>query len=100
MAPRATRSNVSGIGSSARWSAIPQREPHADDRVQGGLSSKQSAVTMSVIHEGRCLCGDVCYKTLAEPLRVTICHCRFCQKFTGSAYLLEPIFRKQDVVFE
>jgi hypothetical protein len=46
------------------------------------------------------LCGEVGYKTLAEPLRVTICHCRFCQRFTGSAYLVEPIFRKEDVVFE
>ena len=45
------------------------------------------------------MCGDVRYKTLADPLRVTICHCKFCQRFTGTAYLVEPIFRKQDVVF-
>jgi hypothetical protein len=54
---------------------------------------------MSMAHEGGCLCGDIRYKTLADPLRVTICHCRFCQRFTGSSYLVEPIFRKQDVVF-
>jgi hypothetical protein len=46
------------------------------------------------------LCGDVRYKTLAKPLRVTVCHCRFCQRFTGSSYLVEPIFRRQDVVFD
>src|SRR5215813_12481221 len=55
---------------------------------------------MSTMHPGRCLCGDVSYKALADPLRVTICHCRFCQRFTGSAYLVEPIFRKTEVVFE
>jgi hypothetical protein len=55
---------------------------------------------MSIVHAGRCLCGDVRYKALAEPVRVTICHCRFCQRFTGSSYLVEPIFRKQDAVFE
>jgi hypothetical protein len=55
---------------------------------------------MSVVHEGGCLCGDVRYKTVAEPIRITICHCSFCQKLTGSAYLVEPIFRKQDVVFK
>jgi hypothetical protein len=55
---------------------------------------------MPIVHQGRCLCGDVRYKTFAEPLRVTICHCRFCQRLTGSAYLVEPIFRKADVVFE
>jgi hypothetical protein len=54
---------------------------------------------MPNIHEGGCLCGDVRYKTMAEPVRVTICHCRFCQRFTGSAYLVEPIFRREDVVF-
>jgi hypothetical protein len=31
---------------------------------------------------------------------VTICHCTFCQRLTGSAYLVEPIFRKEDVLFQ
>jgi hypothetical protein len=50
-------------------------------------------------HEGGCLCGDVRYGTVGEPLRVTICHCTFCQRLTGSAFLVEAIFRKEDVVF-
>jgi hypothetical protein len=54
---------------------------------------------MSIVHEGGCLCGDVRYKTTAEPVRVTICHCAFCQRLTGSAFLVEPIFRREDVVF-
>lgn len=53
----------------------------------------------SAVHEGGCLCGDIRYKTIAEPLRVTICHCTFCQRSTGSAFLVEPIFRKHDVLF-
>jgi len=52
---------------------------------------------MEVVHEGGCLCGAVRYRTTAPPLRVTICHCTFCQRFTGSAYLVEPIFRRADV---
>ncbi|WP_442893976.1 GFA family protein [Bradyrhizobium sp. AZCC 1620] len=32
-------------------------------------------------------------------MRVTICHCTFCQRLTGSAYLVEPIFRREDVIF-
>jgi hypothetical protein len=43
-------------------------------------------------HEGGCLCGAIRYAVSAPPLRVTFCHCRFCQKATGSAYLVEPIF--------
>ena len=50
-------------------------------------------------HEGGCLCGDTRYKTVTEPVRLTICHCSFCQRMTGSAYLVEPIFRKGDVEF-
>lgn len=49
------------------------------------------------VHEGGCLCGAVRYETSGDPVRVTICHCRFCQRATGSAYMVEPIFRTQDL---
>lgn len=47
-------------------------------------------------HEGGCLCGEVRYVVHAAPRRVTMCHCRFCQRATGSAYMVEPIFAKSD----
>lgn len=46
--------------------------------------------------EGGCLCGGVRYAALAPPSAVTVCHCRFCQRATGSAYMVEPIFEKPD----
>lgn len=52
-----------------------------------------------VRHEGGCLCGTVRYAVTAEPVRVTICHCTFCQRATGSAYLVEPIFAAEHVTF-
>lgn len=48
--------------------------------------------------EGGCLCGAVRYAVLAPPERVTVCHCRFCQRATGAAYMVEPIFRLSDLV--
>ncbi len=48
-------------------------------------------------HEGGCLCGAVRYAVKSDPTRVTICHCRFCQRATGSGYLVEPIFGKTDL---
>jgi hypothetical protein len=33
---------------------------------------------------------------MADPINVTTCHCKFCQRATGSAYMVEPIFRFAD----
>jgi hypothetical protein len=30
-------------------------------------------------------------------MRVTICHCKFCQRATGGAYMVEPVFRQADL---
>jgi hypothetical protein len=48
------------------------------------------------INQGGCLCGAVRYATRAEPVRVTYCHCKFCQRATGAAYMVEPVFLKAD----
>lgn len=36
---------------------------------------------------GGCLCGAVRYEISAEPVRRVNCHCRSCQRWSGSAYL-------------
>jgi hypothetical protein len=35
---------------------------------------------------GGCLCGAVRYTADADPTTATVCHCKDCQKFTGSAF--------------
>lgn len=47
--------------------------------------------------QGGCLCGTLRYRVSEEPVRVTYCHCTFCQRFTGSAFLVEPVFRRTAV---
>ena len=43
-------------------------------------------------HEGGCLCGTVRYKTEGDPKYVGICHCRYCQLRTGSAFGISVYF--------
>ena len=47
-------------------------------------------------HQGGCLCGAIKYEVTAAPLYVTYCHCKYCQRATGSAYAVEPIFQRSD----
>ena len=46
------------------------------------------------MHEGGCLCGGISYCVSGEPNHVILCHCRFCQRATGGAYMVETLFDK------
>ena len=35
---------------------------------------------------GRCHCGAIAYEARVDPGRVVVCHCRDCQRLSGSAY--------------
>jgi|SRR5688572_16307252 len=48
-------------------------------------------------HEGGCLCGAVRYAATGAPLRVSVCHCTYCQRRTGSAFAIVMAFPKDDV---
>jgi len=49
--------------------------------------------------EGGCLCGALRYSVATEPLRVTVCYCRFCQRATGGQGMVEPIFERAALAF-
>lgn len=47
-------------------------------------------MTAEDIHDpartGGCLCGEVRYQFTGDPLMVAVCHCRHCQKQSGTAF--------------
>ena len=54
---------------------------------------------MSSSHKGGCLCGAVRYETVGNPVRVSLCHCRYCQLRTGTAFGIGVYFNSEQVTF-
>jgi hypothetical protein len=52
---------------------------------------------MMTEHAGGCVCGSVRFKATGEPLRVTVCHCTWCQRRTGTAFGVEVVFNGEQV---
>lgn len=44
--------------------------------------------------QGRCACGAVTIRLEAEPIIVHGCHCRFCQRMTGSAFAINIMIER------
>lgn len=47
--------------------------------------------------EGGCTCGHVRYKVLSAPMIVHCCHCRWCQRQTGTAFALNALIEADRV---
>lgn len=49
------------------------------------------------MYEASCNCGQLHLTTEVEPMRVSVCHCRACQRRTGSAFGVQVRFDERDV---
>jgi len=54
---------------------------------------------MNSIRTGGCLCGSVRFEARGEPFRTLVCHCRFCQRMTGTTSYAESMYPIDDVSF-
>jgi hypothetical protein len=50
--------------------------------------------------EGGCLCSAARYVAHGQPLRVNACHCTFCQKVSGAAFLVICVYAQGSVRFD
>jgi hypothetical protein len=53
--------------------------------------------TVEPVFEGRCTCGYLQYRLRAKPMFVHCCHCRWCQRETGSAFAVNAIVERERV---
>jgi hypothetical protein len=51
----------------------------------------------SDFYDGGCTCRQVRYRMLSKPLFVHCCHCRWCQRETGSAFVLNAMIEADRV---
>lgn len=47
--------------------------------------------------DGGCVCGAVRYRMTSKPLFVHCCHCTWCQRETGSAFVLNALIEAERV---
>jgi hypothetical protein len=52
----------------------------------------------SDVMEGGCTCREVRYRLLSRPLFVHCCHCRWCQRETGTAFALNAMIEADRVI--
>ncbi len=52
---------------------------------------------MPSTYSGQCLCGKINYSTDAEPLFAGNCHCKDCQRSSGSAFIPAMLFPENRV---
>jgi hypothetical protein len=48
--------------------------------------------------EGGCACGAVRYRLISPPMFVPCCHCRDCQRQTGSAFVINALIETGRIV--
>jgi hypothetical protein len=53
--------------------------------------------TVEHLYEGGCTCRHVRYRMMSSPLFVHCCHCRWCQRETGSAFALNAMIESDRV---
>lgn len=52
---------------------------------------------MSDLYDGQCFCGAVRYRLHGRPMFIHCCHCRDCQKQTGSAFAINGLIEDERI---
>jgi hypothetical protein len=47
--------------------------------------------------EGGCTCGMIRYRLGRAPITINVCHCRFCQRLSGSAFAINAMIEADGI---
>ena len=64
----------------------------SDPSVDEASPASGDATLAPMLHEGGCVCGLLRYTVCGNPTRITVCHCTWCQRRTGSAFGVAVVF--------
>lgn len=48
-----------------------------------------------ILTTGKCLCGEVTYTLTGQPVRMIQCHCKDCQRATGTGHINNAFFKTE-----
>ncbi|UUX50850.1 GFA family protein [Nisaea acidiphila] len=60
-------------------------------RVPDPITERTNMPDVTLLLEGGCTCGSVRYRLETAPLFVNCCHCSWCQRETGSAFVINAL---------
>src|SRR4029077_18440212 len=60
-------------------------------------SEKRPPMSDEPFAKGQCLCGAVTYTIHGKPIRTAQCHCKDCQRASGTGHMSLAFFKKDDV---
>jgi glutathione S-transferase len=80
-------------------SYFPPGAPTAIDayRCSANVPLVTGGVSRMAGHDGGCACGEVRYRLTSDPIVVHCCHCRSCQRESGTAFALNGVIEADRV---
>lgn len=82
------------------WHKLPAKKYTTSGLWNMTMSTSTETKTPWVARKGRCACGSVHYQLANEPLIVHACHCRDCQRLSGTAFALNILTEASNLKLE
>lgn len=61
------------------------------------MSSSNTTPQQETLREGGCFCARLRYRVRGKPRAINACHCRDCQRLSGSAFAINAMFETKDI---